>query len=100
MENTRWSLAVRAGITANTISPGWTEDSVMSTLPEQTQQLIRDWHSREWTPMGCLGTPADIGDVVALPCSEKARWITGQVIYADGGTSLMNPEVPPEIQGG
>ena len=47
-----------------------------------------------------LGTPADIGDVVALPCSEKARWITGQVIYADGGASLMNPEVPPEIQVG
>jgi len=81
MENTRWSLAVRAGITVNAISPGWTEDSVMSTLPEQTQQLIRDWHSREWTPMGRLGTPADIGDVVALPCSEKARWINGQVIY-------------------
>jgi hypothetical protein len=29
---------------------------------------------------------------------EKARWITGQLIYADGGASLMNPEVPPEIQ--
>src|SRR5207245_1554781 len=30
--------------------------------------------------------------------SAKAAWITGQVIYADGGASLMNPEVPPEIQ--
>jgi len=36
--------------------------------------------------------------VATLLCSEKARWITGQVIYADGGASLMNPEVPPEIQ--
>ena len=50
------------------------------------------------TPMGRLGTPADIGNVVALFCSDKARWITGQVIYADGGASLMNPEVPPETQ--
>ncbi len=48
--------------------------------------------------MGRLGTPADVGDVVALLCSEKAGWITGQVIYADGGASLMNSEVPPEIQ--
>lgn len=48
--------------------------------------------------MGRLGTPEDIGNVVALFCSEKARWITGQVIYVDGGASLMNPEVPPEIQ--
>jgi hypothetical protein len=29
---------------------------------------------------------------------EKAHWITGQVIYAGGGASLMNPEVPSEIQ--
>lgn len=88
----------KRGITVNAISPGWTEDSVLNTLPEQAQQLIRNWHLRGWTPVGRLGTPADVGDVVALFCSEKARWITGQVIYADGGASLMNPEVPPEIQ--
>ena len=88
----------KRGITVNAIIPGWTEDSVLNTLPEEAQKLIRNWHTRGWTPMGRLGTPADIGDVVALFCSEKARWITGQVIYADGGASLMNPEVPPEIQ--
>ena len=88
----------KRGITVNAISPGWTEDSVLNTLPDQVQQLIRNWHERGWTPMGRLGTPADVGDVVTLFCSEKARWITGQVIYADGGASLMNPEVPPEIQ--
>jgi NAD(P)-dependent dehydrogenase (short-subunit alcohol dehydrogenase family) len=88
----------KRGITVNAISPGWTEDSVLNTLPEQVQELIRNWHERGWTPAGRLGTPADVGDVVTLFCSEKARWITGQVIYADGGASLMNPEVPPEIQ--
>jgi NAD(P)-dependent dehydrogenase (short-subunit alcohol dehydrogenase family) len=85
-------------ITVNAISPGWTEDSVLNTLPEQAQNLIRNWHVRGWTPMRRLGTPEDIGNVVTLFCSEQAGWITGQVIYADGGASLMNPEVPPEIQ--
>jgi enoyl-[acyl-carrier protein] reductase III len=88
----------KRGITVNAVSPGWTEDSVLNTLPDEVQQLIRNWHTRGWTPMGRLGTPADVGDVVSLLCSEKAGWITGQVIYADGGASLMNPEVPPEIQ--
>ena len=88
----------KRGITVNALSPGWTEDSVLNTLPEQAQDLIRNWHAGGWTPMGRLGTPADIGNVVALFCSDKARWITGQVIYADGGASLMNPEIPPEIQ--
>jgi enoyl-[acyl-carrier-protein] reductase (NADH) len=50
--------------------------------------------------MGRLGTPADVGNVVALFCSDKAGWITGQVVYADGGASLMNPGVPTEIQMG
>ena len=60
--------------------------------------LITNWHVRGWTPMGRLGTPADVARVVGLFCSEDADWITGQVIYADGGASLMNPEVPTEIQ--
>src|SRR6202040_1001530 len=91
------ALAKR-GITVNAISPGWTEDSVLNTLPQQAQDLIRNWHKRGWTPMGRLGTPEDAGNAVALFCSEEAGWITGQVIYADGGASLMNPEVPTEIQ--
>lgn len=91
------SLA-RRSITVNAISPGWTEDSVLNSLPAQVQELIRNWHTRGWTPMGRLGTPQDIGNVAALLCSAEAGWITGQVIYADGGASLMNPEVPTEIQ--
>jgi len=85
-------------ITVNAISPSWIEDSVLNTLPTEAQELIRNWHKRGWTPMGRLGTPEDVGNVVNLFCSEDAGWITGQVIYADGGASLMNPEVPTEIQ--
>jgi NAD(P)-dependent dehydrogenase (short-subunit alcohol dehydrogenase family) len=88
----------RRGITVNAVSPGWTEDSVLNTLPGAVQDLIRGWHTKGWTPMGRLGTPADIGNVVALLCDEDAGWITGQVIFADGGASLMNAEVPTELQ--
>jgi len=91
------ALAKR-GITVNAISPGWTENSVLNSLPDQVQALIRNWHKSGWTPMGRLGTPEDIGNVAALFCSDQASWITGQIIYADGGASLMTPEVPPEIQ--
>src|SRR5436190_4365469 len=62
----------KRGITVNAISPGWTEDSVLNTLPEQAQTLIRNWHVGGWTPMRRLGTPADVGNVVALFCSDKA----------------------------
>ncbi|HYR88827.1 MAG TPA: SDR family oxidoreductase [Terriglobia bacterium] len=86
------------GITVNAFSPSWTEDSVMNTLPTQAQDLIRSWHKQGWTPMRRLATPADVGDAVSLFCSDGAKFITGQVIYVDGGASLMNPEVPPEIQ--
>ena len=90
----------RRGITVNAISPGWTEDSVMNTLPDAVQDLLRNWDKRGWTPMGRLGTPEDIGKVVALFCSEDAAWITGQVIYADGGASIVTSDTPPEIQFG
>lgn len=47
-----------------------------------------------------LGTPADVGNAVALLCSEAAGWITGQVIDVDGGSSVMNPGLPLQIQQG
>lgn len=77
------ALASR-GITVNTISPGWVEDSVLNTLPEVFQTGLREWRERGWTPMGRFGTSADIGNVVALICSPEAGWITGQLIDADG----------------
>ncbi len=85
-------------ITVNAISPGWTEDSVLNTLPEAVQSMIRDWHRGGWTPMGKLGTPPDIGNAVALICSAEANWITGQILDVDGGASLMDAHLPLEIQ--
>ncbi|MGQ0713806.1 MAG: SDR family oxidoreductase [Gemmatimonadaceae bacterium] len=89
----------RRGITVNAVSPGFTEDSVLNSLPEVAQDMVRQWHAQGWTPMGRLGTPADIGNVVALFCSEEAGWITGQTIYADGGASLVSSGLPPALQG-
>ncbi len=92
------ALAQR-GITVNTISPGWVEDSVLNSLPEAFQTGIREWQERGWTPMGRLGTPADIGNAVALVCSPEAAWITGQLIDVDGGASLVDAHLPLEFQG-
>ena len=91
------TLAPR-GITVNTISPGWIEDSVLNTLPDPVVQMIRDHHRNGWTPMRRLGTPADIGNAVTLLCSSEAGWITGQLIAVDGGMGLMDPALPLAIQ--
>ena len=92
------ALASR-GITVNSISPGWVEDSVLNSLPEVFQTGLRDWQERGWTPMGRLGKPSDIGNAVALICSEEAGWITGQLIEVDGGASLVDAHLPLEFQG-
>jgi len=89
----------RRGITVNSISPGWVEDSVFNSLPEAFQAGVREWQERGWTPMGRLGTPADIGNAVALICSEESSWITGQLIDVDGGASLVDAHLPLEFQG-
>ena len=93
------ALAKR-GITVNAVSPGLTEDSVFNGLPDSVQDTTRRWHESGWTPMGRMGTPADVGKAVALLCSEGAAWITGQVINVDGGASLMDTAFPLEIQRG
>jgi NAD(P)-dependent dehydrogenase (short-subunit alcohol dehydrogenase family) len=86
------------GITVNAISPGWVDDSVLNTFPDAVYQAIRAYHESGWTPMRRLGTPADIGNAVALFCSKEAGWITGQVVAADGGMGLMESALPLAIQ--
>src|SRR5438876_5339788 len=90
----------RRGITVNVISPGATDDSVVSRLPTDVFNAIRAWHESGWTPMGRVGTPADIGNAVMLLCMEEAGFITGQTLHVDGGASVMDPVFPLEIQRG
>src|SRR5438045_1668795 len=77
-------------ITVNAVSPGWTDDSVLNTLPQPVQDSIRNWQQAGWTPMRRLGMPADIGNAVMLLCSAEANWITGQTLDVDGGASLVD----------
>jgi len=93
------ALAPR-GITVNSVSPGLTDDSVLQSFGDAAVDVARKWHGSGWTPMGRMGTPADIGNVVALLTSPEAGWVTGQLVYADGGASLVDTLLPLEIQRG
>jgi enoyl-[acyl-carrier protein] reductase III len=88
------------GITVNVISPGATDDSVVSRLPTEVFQAIKAWHESGWTPMRRVGTPADIGNAVTLLCMDEAGFITGQTLHVDGGGSIMDPVFPLAIQQG
>ena len=90
----------RRGITVNVISPGATEDSVVGRLPTEVFQAIKSWHESGWTPLGRLGTPADVGNAVVLMCMDEASFITGQTLHVDGGASVMDPVYPLDIQRG
>lgn len=93
------ALAPR-GITVNSVSPGLTDDSVLQSFGDPAVDIARKWHGGGWTPMGRMGTPADIGNAVALLCSPDAGWITGQTIHVDGGANLVDTHLPLEIQRG
>jgi len=53
----------------------------MDQFPERVSAAI------EHTPLGRLGEPEDVADVVTFLASDKARFITGQTIFVDGGVS-------------
>jgi NAD(P)-dependent dehydrogenase (short-subunit alcohol dehydrogenase family) len=92
------ALASR-GVTVNVVSPGATDDSVLSRLPSEVFGAIRQWHESGWTPMRRMGTPADVGNAVAMLCTEEASFVTGQTVHVDGGASIMDPVFPLAIQG-
>jgi 3-oxoacyl-[acyl-carrier protein] reductase len=72
----------RRGITVNSVAPGYLETDLSSTLlPHQRAQIINR------TPLGRLGTVADVAPVVRFLLSDEAAFITGQTIIVDGGIS-------------
>lgn len=88
----------RRRITVNAVSPGATDDSVFNTLPPEVLDMLRKWAASGWVPMGRLTTPADVGNVVALLCSDEAGFVTGQTLHVDGGASLAGTDLPMELQ--
>lgn len=70
------------GIRVNAIGPGLIEVPRYFDNPAYTSAL-----GGSWVPLGRVGKPDDIGDVAAFLCSDDARFITGQVLYVDGGTT-------------
>ncbi len=68
------------GITANAVAPGFIETEMTAKLSEKQRQ---DLMSR--IPLGYLGTPQDVAEVVAFLASDEARYVTGQVLAIDGG---------------
>jgi 3-oxoacyl-[acyl-carrier protein] reductase len=67
------------GITVNLVSPGVTETDGLIMPVDALNHLIQS------TPLGRLGQPADIADVVAFLSSDDARWVNGQTIQVNGG---------------
>jgi 3-oxoacyl-[acyl-carrier protein] reductase len=73
-------LGVR-GITVNAVSPG----PILTEAARAAGMLERFDAALKMTPLGRLGKPEDIADVVAFLAAHEARWLTGQNIRAGGG---------------
>ncbi len=73
----------RAGVNVNAVAPGFIETPMLARLPES----VREEAVRE-SVFGRVGEAQDVADLVAFLCSERARYITGEVIKVDGGQSL------------
>ena len=78
----------RFGVTANAIAPGFVETD-MTVASAARQGLDYDeWKLAAATeiPAGRIGKPEDIAAVASFLCREEAGYVSGQVIYVNGGT--------------
>ncbi|MEM9351223.1 MAG: SDR family oxidoreductase, partial [Pseudomonadota bacterium] len=74
-------------IRVNAVGPGSIDTNMLAGVNADPAAMAR-MMSR--TPLGRVGSPKEIGDVVAFLASSKASYITGETIYVDGGRLGLN----------
>ena len=70
-------------ITVNTVTPGYIHTDTVAVLSDKQKDTIMTW-----IPMAHFGEVDDIAHMIAYLASEKAKYITGQIIRVDGGMAI------------
>jgi 2-hydroxycyclohexanecarboxyl-CoA dehydrogenase len=77
----------RKGITVNAICPGPTDTPLLQEVAAERPNVVEAL--KRGIPIGRLGQPDDISAAVAFICSERAGYITGQVLSVNGGLNMV-----------
>ncbi len=70
-------------ITANAVAPGFIETDMVAGLGAELRENVL-----KQIPLGRLGNPRDVAQVVAFLASDAAAYVTGQTIAVDGGMTM------------
>ena len=75
------------GITVNCVQPGAIETPMTATAFNDMPEYKTFWSEK--APLGRLGQPQDIADVIAFLVSDEARFMSGHGIYVDGAAMVQ-----------
>ncbi|MGX7679499.1 3-oxoacyl-ACP reductase FabG [Jatrophihabitans sp. DSM 45814] len=79
------------GVTANAIAPGFIETAMTKATADRTGTTIEQMRAdvAASVPVRRAGTPADVANLAAFFAAEESGYVTGQVVYVDGGRGLL-----------
>ncbi|GGL44763.1 3-oxoacyl-ACP reductase [Halarchaeum grantii] len=74
------------GVRVNSIAPGYMKTDLVEDVLESDPEMAETW--REYTPMGRLGRPEELGPVAVFLASEAASFMNGEIVSFDGGYTV------------
>lgn len=71
------------GVNVNAVAPGFIETEMTASIADEVKEEYK-----KLIPVGRFGAPEDVAEVVAFLASEASAYLTGQLIYVDGGMMM------------
>jgi NAD(P)-dependent dehydrogenase (short-subunit alcohol dehydrogenase family) len=77
------------GVRVNAIAPGFTATDISEGGPDAVRETVAEGETLKPVPLGRAAEPEEVADAGLFLCTERASYVTGEMLFVDGGYQIL-----------